>query len=225
MEEEQATAPHRLLYWLSHVTSEAPQPIGCDLRGAQEPTLQGRRPEEDSCPHPDNILEGPPLLKAQAQVKEIAMARKKLYRPIAAMAKKIREYRALKNQPRDSQRFALDYETMTRPFTGKRLPALAWEDVRNENRLFTLLCRLHHFGIGRMVTRKSWVWEFDEPCYWVITSIKVDYTAEVSAIGLQEMEKGRKKRSFSSVCSTVSSTFGESAWTFRMVGGLFKTCI
>ncbi|XP_048350099.1 28S ribosomal protein S34, mitochondrial-like [Sphaerodactylus townsendi] len=156
MEEEQATAPHRLLYWLSHVTSEAPQPIGCDLRGAQEPTLQGRRPEEDS----------------------IAMARKKLYRPIAAMAKKIREYRALKNQPRDSQRFALDYETMTRPFTGKRLPALAWEDVRNENRLFTLLCRLHHFGIGRMVTRKSWVWEFDEPCYWVITSIKVDYTAE-----------------------------------------------
>ncbi|XP_048348946.1 28S ribosomal protein S34, mitochondrial isoform X2 [Sphaerodactylus townsendi] len=106
------------------------------------------------------------------------MARKKLYRPIAAMAKKIREYRALKNRPRDSQRFALDYETMTRPFTGKRLPALAWEDVRNENRLFTLLCRLHHFGIGRMVTRKSWVWEFDEPCYWVITSIKVDYTAE-----------------------------------------------
>ncbi|XP_054850825.1 28S ribosomal protein S34, mitochondrial [Eublepharis macularius] len=106
------------------------------------------------------------------------MVRKKLHRPIAAMAKKVREYWALKNRPRDSQRFALDYETMTRPFTGKRLPVLAWEDVKNENRLFTLLCRLHHFGIGRMVTRKSWLWQYDEPCYWVITKVKVDYTAE-----------------------------------------------
>ncbi|XP_062999072.1 small ribosomal subunit protein mS34 [Elgaria multicarinata webbii] len=106
------------------------------------------------------------------------MGRKKLYRPIAAMAKKIREYRALKNKPRDSQRFAVDYETMIRPFTGKRLPVLAWEDVRNENRLFTLLCQLKHFGLGRMVTRKSWIWQYDEPCYWVITKVKVDYTAE-----------------------------------------------
>ncbi|XP_066496935.1 small ribosomal subunit protein mS34 [Tiliqua scincoides] len=106
------------------------------------------------------------------------MPRKKLDYPIRAMAKKIREYRALKNRPRDSQRFALDYETMIRPYTGKRLPVLAWEDVRTENRLFTLLCRLHHFGIGRMVTRKSWLWQYDEPCYWVITKVKVDYTAE-----------------------------------------------
>ncbi|KAM9125708.1 small ribosomal subunit protein mS34 [Pangshura tecta] len=106
------------------------------------------------------------------------MARKKLHRPIAAMAKKIREYRALKNRPRDSQRFALDYETMIRPFTNKRLPVLAWEDVRNENRLFTLLCQLRLFGIGRMVTRKSWLWQYDEPCYWVVTKVRVDYTAE-----------------------------------------------
>ncbi|KAM6250320.1 small ribosomal subunit protein mS34 [Porphyrio hochstetteri] len=106
------------------------------------------------------------------------MARKKLYRPIAAMAKKIREYRALKNRPRDSQRFALDYETMRRPLTQKRLPVRAWEDVRNENRLFTLLCRQPRFGVGRTVTRKSWLWEYDEPCYWVITKVKVDYTAE-----------------------------------------------
>lgn len=102
------------------------------------------------------------------------------YRPIAAKAKKIREYWALKNQPRDSQRYAVDYEKMTRAFTGKRLPVLAWEDVRNENRLFMLLSRLRLFGIGRMVTRKSWLWEYEEPCYWVITKIKVDYTAEVS---------------------------------------------
>lgn len=108
------------------------------------------------------------------------MARKKLYRPIAAMAKKIREYRALKNRPRDSQRFALDYETMRRPLTEKRLPVRAWEDVRNENRLFTLLCRLPQFGVGRTVTRKSWLWEYDEPCYWVITKVKADYTAEVT---------------------------------------------
>ncbi|XP_042294616.1 28S ribosomal protein S34, mitochondrial [Sceloporus undulatus] len=104
--------------------------------------------------------------------------RYKVYRPIAAMAKKIREYRALKNRPRDSQRYALDYETMTRPFTGKRLPVLAWEDVRNEERLFSLLSQLHHFGVGRMVTRKSWLWKYDEPCYWTITKVKVDYTAE-----------------------------------------------
>ncbi|XP_008501254.2 28S ribosomal protein S34, mitochondrial [Calypte anna] len=112
------------------------------------------------------------------------MARKKLYRPIAAMAKKVREYRALKNRPRDSQRFALDYETMRRPLTQKRLPVRAWEDVRNENRLFTLLCRLPRFGVGRIVTRKSWLWEYDEPCYWVITKVKADYTAE-------DMDHGR----------------------------------
>ncbi|XP_053131976.1 28S ribosomal protein S34, mitochondrial [Hemicordylus capensis] len=106
------------------------------------------------------------------------MVRKKVHRPIAAMAKQIREAQALKNQPTDSQRYAVDYETMTCLFTGKRLPVLAWEDVRNENRLFTLLSRLRHFGIGRMVTRKSWLWQYDEPCYWVITKVKVDYTAE-----------------------------------------------
>ncbi|NP_001264526.1 28S ribosomal protein S34, mitochondrial [Gallus gallus] len=106
------------------------------------------------------------------------MARKKLYRPIAAMAKKVREYRALKERPRDSQRFALDYETMRRPLTQKRLPVLAWEDVRREHRLFSLLCRQPLFGVGRMVTRKSWLWAHDEPCYWVITKVRADYTAE-----------------------------------------------
>ncbi|XP_071427129.1 small ribosomal subunit protein mS34 [Pithys albifrons albifrons] len=112
------------------------------------------------------------------------MVRKKLHRPIAAMAKKVREYRALKNRPRDSQRFAVDYETMRRPLTQKRLPVRAWEDVRNENRLFALLCRLPRFGVGRTVTRKSWLCEYDEPCYWVITRVKVDYTAE-------DMDHGR----------------------------------
>ncbi|KAJ7427743.1 28S ribosomal protein S34, mitochondrial [Willisornis vidua] len=106
------------------------------------------------------------------------MVRKKLHRPIAAMAKKVREYRALKNRPRDSQRFAVDYETMRRPLTQKRLPVRAWEDVRNENRLFALLCRLPRFGVGRTVTRKSWLCEYEEPCYWVITRVKADYTAE-----------------------------------------------
>lgn len=108
-----------------------------------------------------------------------SMAGKKIHRPIAAMAKKIREYRALKDRPRDSQRFAVDYETMRRPLTQKRLPVRAWEDVRNENRLFALLCRLPRFGVGRTVTRKSWLWAHDEPCYWVITKVKADYMAEV----------------------------------------------
>ncbi|XP_060642334.1 small ribosomal subunit protein mS34 [Anolis sagrei] len=122
---------------------------------------------------------GSPAKGLRFPTEKAAMGRRnKVYRPIAAMAKRIREYRALKNRPRDSQRFALDYETMIRPLTGKRLPVLAWEDARNEERLFTLLSRLHCFGIGRMVTRKSWLWRFDEPCYWIITKVKVDYTAE-----------------------------------------------
>uniref|UniRef100_A0A8C5R2N9 Mitochondrial ribosomal protein S34 n=1 Tax=Leptobrachium leishanense TaxID=445787 RepID=A0A8C5R2N9_9ANUR len=106
------------------------------------------------------------------------MVRKKLYRPIAEMARKIRAYRELKNRPRDSQRYALDYENMIRPFSGKRLPVLAWEDVRNENRLFTLLAGQRLSGIGRMVTRKSWLELYHEPSYWTITKVKVDYTAE-----------------------------------------------
>ncbi|NXQ72908.1 RT34 protein, partial [Quiscalus mexicanus] len=71
-----------------------------------------------------------------------------------------REYRALKDRPRDSERFAVDYETMRRPLTQKRLPVRAWEDVRNENRLLALLCRLPRFGVGRTVTRKSWLFLF-----------------------------------------------------------------
>ncbi|NXW34568.1 RT34 protein, partial [Phaetusa simplex] len=105
------------------------------------------------------------------------MARKKLHRPIAAMAKKIREYRALKNRPRESQRFALDYETMRRPLTQKRLPVRAWEDARSEHRLLALLCRLPRFGVGRTVTRKSWLWAHDEPCYWVLSEpLKTSFT-------------------------------------------------
>lgn len=106
------------------------------------------------------------------------MAKKKKLGLIAEMARKIRAYRELKNRPRDSQRYALDYETMRRPFTGKRLPVLAWEDVKNEKRLFTLLSGLRAFGVGRTVTRKSWLEEYKEPCYWTITKVKVDHTAE-----------------------------------------------
>nr|DBA19424.1 TPA: hypothetical protein GDO54_015262 [Pyxicephalus adspersus] len=69
-------------------------------------------------------------------------------------------------------------DNMTRPFTGKKMPVLAWEDIKCEKRLFTLLAGLRSFGIGRMVTKKSWMEQFDEPCYWTITKVKVDYTAE-----------------------------------------------
>lgn len=99
-------------------------------------------------------------------------------RNIAEMARKIRAYRALKNRPTESQRYAMDYEKLTRPFTGKRMPVLAWEDIKNEKQLFSLLAGLRSFGIGRMVTKKSWLEDFDEPCYWTITKVKVDYTAE-----------------------------------------------
>ncbi|MFT7798089.1 28S ribosomal protein S34, mitochondrial [Arapaima gigas] len=110
--------------------------------------------------------------------KHRTMVRKKVVRPIAELARKVREYRALKERPRDSQKYALDYKTMTRPYSGKKLPVLAWEDVRRESRLFSLLCGLRLFGVGRLFTRKSWLQEYEEPCYWRITKVKVDYTAE-----------------------------------------------
>ncbi|KAL0993717.1 hypothetical protein UPYG_G00112360 [Umbra pygmaea] len=104
---------------------------------------------------------------------------KKRVRLIAEMARKIRAYRELKNQPRESEKYALDYNTMTRPHTGKILPMLAWKDVQRESRLFSLLSGLRLFGVGRVFTRKSWLEEHPEaPSYWQITKVKVDYTAE-----------------------------------------------
>lgn len=110
-----------------------------------------------------------------------AMVKKKRLRLIAEMARKVRAYRELKSRPRDSQRYALDYETMKRPHTGKTLPVLAWQDVRRESRLFSLLAGMRMFGVGRFFTRKSWLTEHPEPSYWHITKVKVDYTAEVRA--------------------------------------------
>lgn len=110
------------------------------------------------------------------------MAKKKRLRLIAEMARKIRAYRELKSKPRDSQKFALDYDTMKRPHTGKMLPVLAWQDVRKESRLFSLLAGMRLFGVGRLFTRKSWLEEHSEPSYWQITKVKVDHTAEVSFV-------------------------------------------
>ncbi|XP_020778341.1 28S ribosomal protein S34, mitochondrial [Boleophthalmus pectinirostris] len=106
------------------------------------------------------------------------MVKKKRVRLIAEMARKIRAYRELKSRPRDSQKYDLDYETMKRPLTGKRLPVMAWPDVRRESRLFSLLASMKLFGVGRLFTRKSWIEDHTEPCYWQVTKVKVDYTAE-----------------------------------------------
>ncbi|XP_076853267.1 small ribosomal subunit protein mS34 [Brachyhypopomus gauderio] len=106
------------------------------------------------------------------------MVKKKRLRLIAEMARKVRAYREQKNRPRDSQRYAVDYENMTRPFTGRKFPVLAWTDVRRETTLFTLLSAMRVFGVGRLFTRKSWLEEHEEPCYWKITKVKVDYTAD-----------------------------------------------
>lgn len=108
------------------------------------------------------------------------MVKKKRLRLIAEMARKVRAYRELKSRPRASQKYALDYETMKRPLTEKRLPVLAWQDVRRESRLFSFLAGMKMFGMGRLFTRKSWLEEHPEPSYWQITKIKVDYTSEVS---------------------------------------------
>lgn len=99
-------------------------------------------------------------------------------RVIAEMARKIREYRELKSRPRESEKYALDLETMKRPLTGKMLPVLAWKDARREIRLFSLLAGMRMFGVGRLFTRKSWLEDHTEPSYWQITKVKVDYTAE-----------------------------------------------
>lgn len=109
------------------------------------------------------------------------MVKKKQLRLIAEMARKIRAYRELKSRPRDSQKYALDYENMKRPLTGKMLPVLAWQDVRRESRLFSLLAGMRLFGLGRLFTRKSWLEDHAEPSYWQITKVKVDYTSEVRA--------------------------------------------
>ncbi|XP_014047676.2 small ribosomal subunit protein mS34 [Salmo salar] len=107
------------------------------------------------------------------------MVKKKRIRLIAEMARKVRVYRELKNRPRESEKYALDYDTMTRPHTRKTLPVLAWQDVRRESRLFSLLSGLRMFGVGHLFTRKSWLTEHPEaPSYWQVTKVKVDYTAE-----------------------------------------------
>ncbi|XP_024409188.1 small ribosomal subunit protein mS34 [Desmodus rotundus] len=107
------------------------------------------------------------------------MARKKVRpRLIAEMARRVRALREQRERPRDSERYSLDYETMTRPHSGRRLPVRAWADVRHESRLLQLLGRLPFFGVGRLVTRKSWLWQHDQPCYWRLTRVRPDYTAQ-----------------------------------------------
>nr|KAF6490297.1 mitochondrial ribosomal protein S34 [Molossus molossus] len=88
------------------------------------------------------------------------MARKKVRpRLIAELARRVRALREQRERPHDSQRYSLDY-------------------VRRESRLLQLLGRLPSFGLGRLVTRKSWLWRHDEPCYWRLTRVRPDYTAQ-----------------------------------------------
>ncbi|XP_042554174.1 28S ribosomal protein S34, mitochondrial [Dipodomys spectabilis] len=106
------------------------------------------------------------------------MARKPRPRLIAELARRVRALREQRDRPRDSQRYALDYGSLTRPFSGRRLPARAGADVRRESRLLQLLARLPAFGLGRLVTRKSWLWQHDEPCYWRLTRVRPDHAAQ-----------------------------------------------
>lgn len=112
------------------------------------------------------------------------MARRKVRpRLIAELARRVRALREQRERPRDSVRYALDYETLIRPHSGRKLPMRAWVDVHRESRLLQLLGRLPFFGLGRLVTRKSWLWQHDEPCYWRLTRVRPDYTAQVRAAG------------------------------------------
>lgn len=142
-------------------------------------------------PAPGRFSDGHRPLPAEARLpvgarasRAPTMARKKVRpRLIAELARRVRALREQRNRPRDSQRYALDYETLTRPYSGRRLPVRAWADVRRESSLMQLLSRLPLFGLGRLVTRKSWLWQHDEPCYWRLTSVRPDYTAQVRARG------------------------------------------
>ncbi|XP_068825085.1 small ribosomal subunit protein mS34 isoform X1 [Capricornis sumatraensis] len=107
------------------------------------------------------------------------MVRRKVRpRLIAELARRVRALREQRERPRDSVRYALDYETLIRPHSGRKLPMRAWVDVHRESRLLQLLGRLPFFGLGRLVTRKSWLWQHDEPCYWRLTRVRPDYTAQ-----------------------------------------------
>lgn len=99
-------------------------------------------------------------------------------RLIAEMARRVRALREQRERPRDSERYALDSDTLTRPLSGRRLPPRSWADVRRESRLLPLLSRLPLFGLGRLVTRKSWLWQHDEPCYWRLTRVRPDFSAQ-----------------------------------------------
>ncbi|KAG8506367.1 LOW QUALITY PROTEIN: 28S ribosomal protein S34, mitochondrial, partial [Galemys pyrenaicus] len=99
-------------------------------------------------------------------------------RPIAELARRVRALRERQERPRDSQRYDLDYETLVRPLSGRQLPARARADARRESRLLQLLGRLPLFGLGRVVTRKSWLWRHDEPCYWRVTRVRPDHAAQ-----------------------------------------------
>ncbi|XP_006100944.1 28S ribosomal protein S34, mitochondrial isoform X1 [Myotis lucifugus] len=108
------------------------------------------------------------------------MGRKKVRpRLIAELARRVRALRERRERPRDSQLYALDYETLTRPYSGRRLPMRAWADVRRESRLPAAARPPPRSSAwGRLVTRKSWLWQHDEPCYWRLTRVRPDYTAQ-----------------------------------------------
>ncbi|XP_028904937.1 28S ribosomal protein S34, mitochondrial isoform X2 [Ornithorhynchus anatinus] len=98
-------------------------------------------------------------------------------RLLAELARKVRAYRELKARPRECERLALDYDDMRRRRSGRRLPGRAWPDVRRESPLLRLLRRLPGLGLGRLVTRKSWLSRPAPPSYWTLTRVRLDYTA------------------------------------------------
>lgn len=142
------------------------------------------------------------------------MGRKKVRpRLIAELARRVRALRERRERPRDSQLYALDYETLTRPYTGRRLPVRAWADVRRESRLLQVLGRLPFFGLGRLVTRKSWLWQHDEPCYWRLTRVRPDYTAQVRVPGLPfPLPSAAGQRCFPRSRRCVLRSGGQKAW-------------
>ncbi|XP_038618776.1 28S ribosomal protein S34, mitochondrial [Tachyglossus aculeatus] len=98
-------------------------------------------------------------------------------RLLSELSRKVRAYREARARARLGERLALDYDSLRRRRSGKALPARAWADVRRESPLLRLLGRLPRLGLGRLLTRKSWLQDaHGPPSYWTVTRVRLDHS-------------------------------------------------
>lgn len=64
----------------------------------------------------------------------------------------------------------------------QKAASVGLEGCAERNTPLYVTAGMRMFGVGRLFTRKSWLDEQTEPCYWKMTKVKVDYTAEVHSV-------------------------------------------